>query len=103
MPRGAKRDRSATKGRGFRDRCSFVSLDGHDYLRGEDMGLRRNNVFERDGGRCLTCGAWYGEATGHVHHLQSGLVGRCDCFHNLEWSCPKCHRQKHVQTQWSKR
>ena len=101
--RGAKRDAEATKARGFNDKRSFVSTKGHDYLAGSDMAARRHQVFVRDNGRCQTCGAWYGEDWGEVHHRLHRGRGGSDDLSNLEWSCRKCHRQHHVRPMWTRK
>lgn len=93
-----RRDRAATDSRNFQDARSYVSLAGHDYLFGRDVEARRREIFERDAGRCWRCGAYYGWNYGHLYHIQGGRgPQRCWCIHNLRWSCPKCHRERHVR------
>ena len=96
MPRAAKVDEQATLWRRavghFRDQRSFVGRDGHVYLYGEDKRQRRREVFARDGGRCVRCGVMVGKEWGEMDHEQGGLVGRCDCLHNLQVMCAECHR-----------
>jgi 5-methylcytosine-specific restriction endonuclease McrA len=98
MPRAAKVDQQATRERRengeFQDYRSFVSRDGHEYLYGEDKRRRRREVFKRDGGRCVRCGKLVGSSWGEMDHDQGGLVGRCDCMHNLQVMCDECHRGK---------
>ena len=106
-----KRDRALTESADFLDKRSYIGQRVHpgtdhqcDYLRGDDARLRRMDVFVRDHGRCQNCGAWYGWEWGEMHHLKGGLgLDRCWCMENLAWSCPQCHRSKHVQPMWSKR
>lgn len=105
MPRGAKIDHEATRSAHFEDPRSFRGLDGHDYLKGADIMLRRWKVYERDLGLCQPClrkgrknfVGWDGD----LHHKQGGLVGRHDDLSNLEWSCRPCHQREHVQVQWT--
>lgn len=102
MPRGARTDKQATKARKFMCRKSFVSQDGHDYLSGLDVCQRRNEVFERDGGICQSCGVYVSWSRGEMDHIKGGLVGRNDDLDNLRWVCRDCHRQKHVRPQFGK-
>jgi len=110
MPRGAKVEKAETKHRRFMDRRSFVGQDGHEYLRGLDVSKRRDEVFERDRGICQQCvregfepiDSYCSWTLGQMHHRQGGLVGRCDCLHNLEWICWAHHRDKHVRPKWTK-
>lgn len=97
MPRAAHRDEAATAAREFHDPDSFVSSDGHDYLSGYDRTLRRAEVYRRDKKRCWKCGELISWQFGEMHHLKGGNVGRCDCLHNLAWSCGPCHKPEHVQ------
>lgn len=101
-PRGAKIDRTATAELGFSDPRSFRGQDGHDYLKGDDIRARRQEVYDRDKGNCRGCYKFVSWIYGHMDHVQGGLVGRCDCLHNLQWLCQNCHRAKHVQTKWRK-
>src|ERR1700677_2909963 len=97
MPRSAKRDIASTKllreNGILLDSRSFISLpslrDGkpHLYLRGRDMELQRDRVFKRDKGRCQIKGPHCGEVAIETDHKQGGLVGRCDCLHNLQAVC----------------
>ena len=100
MPRAAKRDNTETVARNFMDERSFVSLDGHEYLYGDDIGDRRREVYERAKGvcevrtspHCQKAARWI---DGEMHHKQGGLVGRNDDMENLLWSCLPCHRFEH--------
>lgn len=111
MPRGAKRDNFETKLRHFRDPRSFCSINGHEYLYGKDVEPRRREVYERDHGICqmraedgdspVDCDLFALWDDGEMHHIQGGLVGRCDCLHNVQWVCKPCHRASHVRPKWS--
>jgi hypothetical protein len=108
MPRGAKRDNTETMARNFMDDRSFVCLQGHEYLYGDDIGDRRREVFERAKGKCELknspfCAGFTNWVDGEMHHKQGGLVGRNDDMENLLWACPNCHSWEHrKRTPWSK-
>lgn len=97
MPRGSKRDLAETAKRNFLDKRSFVSLDGHEYLRGKDMSALRLEVWERDR-RCMLAISdhCFGKRLTleymQTDHIQGGNVGRCDCLHNLRAVCFPCHQ-----------
>lgn len=98
LPRGAHVDEQATEARNFHDPDSFVGADGHDYLSGYDRTLRRGEVYRRDKKRCWKCGELIPWQYGEMHHLKGGQWGRCDCLHNLVWSCKEDHiPAEHVQ------
>lgn len=104
MPRGAKIDIQETRKRYvsgiFQDKRSFISIDGHRYLKGVDVSERRAKVFERSGFKCKSCGAPVTAESGELDHKKGGLMRRCDCFHNLQVLCKPCHRAKHVHTRF---
>lgn len=78
----------------FRDKKkrSYVSNAGHYYLEGEDVGKRRHEIYERDGGRCQKCGRWLVEEYAQLSHKKGGNgPQRCWCPHNLETLCRPCH------------
>ena len=98
MPRGAKVDRAVTKLLGenglLLDKRSFVSLDGHLYLRGLDKISQRPRVFKLHKEKCAVCGALASEhGGGEWHHLR-----RCDCVGCSEVRCSQfvrdCHRHR---------
>lgn len=101
MPRGAKRALADTRERHFINKRSFVSTDGHEYLYGKDKAKRYREFVESSSPYCANCGR-ISYDNGEMDHIQGGLVGRCDCLHNLQWLCKSCHRAKHVQVKWSK-
>lgn len=97
-------DEQATEDARFEDPLSYITHDGHEFLFGFDVGNRRREVYERDGGVCQGrgCGkrvSWY-EA--HMHHRKGGNFGRCTCMHNLEIQCSACHAKEHVRVMWTK-
>jgi|SRR5690348_5738397 len=90
----------------FKDVRSEVKRDmelvPHLKLFGEDMSEQRELVMRRAKGRCE-----YRNEAGkrcpvrdnlEMDHVQGGLVGRCDCLHNLQMLCPRCHQAKHGRT-----
>jgi len=95
-------DQVATQASFFLDRRSYVTHSGHAYLFGNDVTMRRHEVYERDLGKCQDCGKRALWDEGEMNHIQGGLVGRCTCMHNLEWLCKPCHRARHVSVKWSK-
>ncbi len=116
MPRGFKRDERATmrlfENGLFQDERSALVYDTHHVphliLRGVDMIEQRERIYQRDAGwckingpRCLNKrGASQAREECELHHKKGGLTGRCDCDHNLEIACRKCHRTQHVQTRF---
>lgn len=103
MPRKRhKVDLEATRRTGFSDRRSYVTLDGKQFLAGEDMTKRREYVFSMDGGRCRLCRAEVDWLTGELDHfpVSRGRSGD-DSINNLRTLCANCHKQRHVRPQWS--
>jgi len=112
MSRGFKRDDRVSKmlyqNGLFLDRRSFVGYDPemkpHLLLKGMDIVSQRNRMWEKSKRRCSKCKRVFEtDADFEMHHKKAGLVGRCDCGHNLEPLCGDCHRAHHVQTKWSKK
>lgn len=106
MPRGAKIDKQATKEKHYKDERSFISLMGDEYLKGEDLKLRRDEVFAKSHGRCMLnvsplCRGWITRGTFELDHIQGGLVGRNDNADNLRAVCKRCHRYRHIRPKWS--
>lgn len=120
MPRGFRKDINLTAlaheglyGQLLVDSRSFWSIDGHILAYGKDKEPIRAEIFrlnrEANGGvnRCWNCGVMVEEhegdhmaANGEWDHIYTKR--RCDCTHNGRVSCPKCHRDRHVQVKWSK-
>ncbi len=104
MPRAAKKDPLATMSRGFLDPRSFISKDGREFLAGEDMSVRRHEVFERCGGFCEEPGcsreihedlpSEHPNAL-HVHHIRHRSKGGAENFSNLQAACTRCHKKHH--------
>jgi hypothetical protein len=93
-----KLDAEATAARNFASKFSYVSLRVHpesdpphgcEYLAGlEDIGKRREEVFERDGNRCVDCGS---RKNLQLAHGGKTKIERCWCPENLKTKCKDCH------------
>jgi hypothetical protein len=83
----------------FLDKRSFVGhgkdMVLHLYLHGEDMMIQRSLIFRRDRETCQINAEGCELDASELDHKQGGLVGRCDCRHNLQASCHPCHERKH--------
>jgi hypothetical protein len=105
MPRAAKRDELGTLSRGFLDPRSFVSRDGREFLAGEDVSVRRHQVWERTGGFCerMGCNRNISEETMHMHHVRHRSKGGAENLNNLEGLCGRCHKKCHSNRElmWS--
>lgn len=105
MPRAAKRDALATALRNFLDPDSFISRDGREFLAGEDVSVRRHEVWERCGGFCerMGCNRNISEETMHTHHIRHRSKGGSESLNNLEALCGRCHKKSHAnrELQWS--
>lgn len=108
MPRGAREDVGVTKllfANGLLlDRDSFVSLNAnepHLFLYGDDITCQRQRVWHRGKHKCASCGMAVGPFSQdwEMDHIQGGLVGRCDCLHNLQILCRPCHKKKTRQSE----
>ena len=111
-PRAAKRDPLETENRHFLDPRSFISNDGREFLYGEDVSVRRHEVFERSGGFCEEPGcnrqideflpAEHPNAL-HVHHIKHRSKGGAENMANLQAACTRCHKRHHAnrEPQWT--
>ena len=105
MPRGAKRDKTVTQNLQeagiLEDNRSFISLDGHLFLEGQDKAKVRPLVFARYHNKCVVChtflhpdaAAWM-PWCGAWHHVKN-----CDCVGCSELRCDtttgrKCHAHR---------
>lgn len=99
------RDPGKSKDRHFRDKGSFVSPGGCEYVVREDLQERRQEIYDRDEGRCqlnispfhhsgpLNAFQW------ELHHRRRhGLTNRCYCPENLCVACRWCHHWFHVKS-----
>jgi len=125
MPRGASIDVELTDflhANGLLvDGASFVArpfkkLETHSdaphlFLAGKDKEAMRKRIFSRDKETCRKCGkrAPRDGAEGYRgewHHVNSGIVGRCDCLANGEVRCGRyvgnCHTGEHPQVKWTR-
>ena len=105
MPRAARKDPLATLGRAFLDPRSFMSRDGREFRYGEDMSVRRHEIWERTGGFCerMGCNRNISEETFHVHHKRHRSKGGAENMDNLEGLCGRCHKKEHSnrEPKWS--
>jgi hypothetical protein len=104
--RGAKIDIPATRiafttGE-FKDKRSFISTKGSQYLHGEDIGRVRAQVMERDKWRCRECGILTSDDYFSTHpckaeldHIKNKPWERTDDLSNLRCMCHKCHGMRH--------
>jgi hypothetical protein len=106
MPRGAKKDITVTRllfeNGLLLDKRSFVSwgAEPHLYLKGEDVGRQRERLWLSGNSECEICRKpIHFNQIWQMDHKQGGLVGRCDCRHNLRITHAECHRARHVQVQ----
>ena len=120
MPRGHKKDFPATLARKFKDKDSFISTDGLEFLYRKDWKARVRQCFDRDGYKCqwiiasgvcptfplapvimeVLCSA----PAHHPHHKIPKGKGGSDDLDNLMAICIQHHRIAHPekQTRWSK-
>ena len=57
-------------------------------------GRLRHKVFQRDGYRCVECGASNEETTLHVDHIKPVAKGGTNNINNLQTLCKKCNLAK---------
>lgn len=101
MPRGHKKDIPATKAEEYRDGDSFMGLDGHEYLKGQDWKDRQLEVLLRDNFTCRICDTK--EPPFDVHHIIPRGSGGSEDRDNLMLLCRPCHNAMHPekQTRWT--
>lgn len=93
-------DEEATAHAGFKDRRSFVHLDGRLFLFGVDMSEQCDRVYERDKGICQACGGHVARKFAEIDHIKSkGMHPRDDSMTNLQtlcgnWTFNRCHKVK---------
>jgi 5-methylcytosine-specific restriction endonuclease McrA len=97
VPRGQKRDPMKTLTRAYLDERSFVSRSGGEFLYGEDVSVRRHEVWERSGGFCEEpgCNRCIDEETFEMHHIKHKSKSGSDDKSNLRACCRRCHRKHH--------
>ena len=96
-----KFDPAATAAMGYRDKRSYRTIHGKEFLFGEDIVLRRAEVYTRDKGICQMCGqepfpkwAW------ELDHIEAHSKGGDDSMENLRVLCGRfsnnmCHIKRH--------
>ncbi len=90
-------DRERTEAASFLDERSYWTNDGHEFLFGQDVRNRRQEVYDRDRGVCRGCRKPVGWSWGHMHHILHRGKGGSDDLENLAWSCAGCHSKEHVR------
>lgn len=103
--------KTAYKSKRFRDRRSWISIGGHQYLRGKDRSALREKVFRKHAKNCRLCGVRLREGEGDIDHIEGKRPKmRCDCWGtrladgtrhtNVRrtcsmWAIDSCHAEKH--------
>lgn len=103
-----KRDAQATIAADFKDPRSYVRGDGGLKLYGKDMELQRENVYRRDGGRCMLiasprCRGFASWNDGEMDHIVGRGKRGSDDLGNLRWTCKPCHRFRHIHPKWGEK
>ena len=104
-----KLDPALTASMGYADKRSYRTIHGGEYLFGEDIVLRRSQVYLRDRGVCQMCGEepspkWAWELDHIIAHSKQGD----DSMENMRVLCGrhsrnKCHIKRHGRTvRWSR-
>ena len=71
-----------------------------DFFMQTDWQRVRRVVYERDGHRCMECGAWLNRGAFHVDHIIPLAAGGVEWdLSNLELLCPTCNLRKGAQTE----
>lgn len=78
-------------GKHYANPSSYISTDGREILFGEDLKRRYQEIWERDGRRCVECGRLLSFANMHPHHRTERSRGGDDKPGNLETRCYKHH------------
>ena len=86
-------------------RKEHAARPGRESLR-KRLGVRVTRaIAERDGGRCIYCGATADESGAHLHldHLRPHSQGGADVASNLVTACRRCNtaRQDMSIAQWA--
>jgi hypothetical protein len=80
----------------YQDSASYVCLDGREVLSGADVTARRRQVYDRDGGYCVTCGKFLTFEQFEMDHRIKRSELRDDRLENLAVKCGQfgngCHR-----------
>ena len=90
MPRGRRggRLRRSDTYRGLQDNA-FLALTGKD-----KQGYFRQQVYERDNGRCQLCGNPVRVEDMHLDHIIPQSLGGSDDYANMQVACPACNCSK---------
>lgn len=95
-----KFDPVATKLAGFKDRRSYITIQGKRFLFGIDKSALRMRCYERAQGACCKCGRFTGWEHGEMDHEIPLGQGGDDSDSNVRWMCgrfmqPPCHVMLH--------
>jgi 5-methylcytosine-specific restriction endonuclease McrA len=71
---------------------SIRKIEYHEYLKSSEWKLKRNQVIERDGGKCCLCGC---KTRLIVHHLKYPKVIGQETLDMLQCLCKWCHAKIH--------
>jgi 5-methylcytosine-specific restriction endonuclease McrA len=97
-----RRDEVETTRCAFRDLDSYVDLDGHLHLEGEDWHMQKLRVLLRDDFRCQFCKEMIdidGGKIADVHHILKRSDGGPDDLKNLLLAHTECHKRAHPEKQ----
>ena len=98
--KGFKVDHAATDAKHYLDQRSAVDIHGRELLYGEDMLIRRAEVYVRARGFCAHCGRHRDYDAIEMDHIKPRGKGGTDDVSNLQMLCADCHRRKHVQVRF---
>lgn len=97
-----ERTKAAYKVREFRDKKkrSHYTIDGREYLFGEDKCRRHDEIKARAHGYCELklvpkCGTFNNKRGNQWHHDPPRSKGGDDSMKGGIWACPPCHRAAH--------
>lgn len=70
------------------------SDEGKQYYQSPEWKALRQEVIERDGGKCTRCRKSHKALI--AHHKVERVLGGPDTMENLESLCPSCHLKTHM-------
>ena len=92
------RDEQEKKLRGYKDKRSRVAMDGSERLYGADWKKRKQELWDRENGRCQGVLTFAGESVARCtaqgddpHHVIERSEHRDDRLENLALLCRDCH------------
>lgn len=103
MRGGGHRDEERTKLRQetgeYQNPASYVRNDGAEFLFGSDYHRRREECWERDNRRCVTCAKLLSIEQMQMDHDPPRSQGGDDRLEKVKTSCSECHigpKAKHL-------